>query len=139
MDHPVFLTAYTRTEAIAHGLLVDVTEAAAAAGITLPVAMTWPAWSAGIEWTPAGIAQRPQARDPRQVEQLVRQFAKAIKAAQTCPASLAAAAGSNILDFEIDTGGRHGDGRAVVLPMKAVIAPEGNDAPAITIMLSDEY
>jgi len=139
MDHPAFLTAYTRAEALAAGLLVDVTEAATVAGITLPVAVTCPTWSAGIEWTPAGRAQPPQAGDPRRVQQLVRQFAEAIKAAQACPASLAGAVGDHVLEFEIDTGGRHGDGRALTLPLKAVIAPQGDSAPAITIMLSDEY
>ena len=43
--------AYTRAEAIADGVLVDVTELARAAGFRHPVAMTSAAWSDCVAWT----------------------------------------------------------------------------------------
>jgi hypothetical protein len=44
--------AYTRAQAIADGVLVDVSELAREAGFTVPVAMTLAAWSDLVEWDP---------------------------------------------------------------------------------------
>jgi hypothetical protein len=48
-DAPV-ISSYTRSQAIADGVLVDVTEMAAEAGFKLAVALTRDAWSTAVEW-----------------------------------------------------------------------------------------
>jgi hypothetical protein len=51
---------YTRAEAIADGVLVDVSEVAAEAGFTVPVAMTAAAWADCVAWDAAAEARKPQ-------------------------------------------------------------------------------
>lgn len=45
--------AYTRTQALEDGVLVDVTGVAQEAGFHIPVAMTIAAWTDSVEWTEA--------------------------------------------------------------------------------------
>lgn len=138
MDHPEILDAYSRAEAIAHGLLVDVTAAAAGAGFTVPVALTWAAWSAAVEWPPAGLQREAHAGVPARLQQLVEQFMAAVKRSQSCHRTLEGAATPEGLAFDIEPGGRHGDGPPIVLTLEAVFALEAGQA-AITIMLPDEF
>jgi hypothetical protein len=46
-----FIFTYSRAQAIADGVLVDVSETAREAGFRIPVAMTTTAWAEGVEWT----------------------------------------------------------------------------------------
>lgn len=42
--------SYTRAQAIADGVLIDITERAREAGFRIPVAVTAAAWAACVEW-----------------------------------------------------------------------------------------
>jgi hypothetical protein len=50
---PKLISTYPRSEALADGVLVDVTETAREAGFVLPVAMTRAAWDLCVALTPA--------------------------------------------------------------------------------------
>jgi len=51
---------YTRAQALADGLLVDVTERAKEAGFRVPVAMTAATWSKAVAWSDADSAKQTQ-------------------------------------------------------------------------------
>jgi hypothetical protein len=53
---PKLISSYTRSEALADGVLVDVTETAREAGFVIPVALTRAAWDLCVALSPA--AQR---------------------------------------------------------------------------------
>jgi len=60
-DDAVVIDRYTRAQAIADGLLVDVSEAARKRGIRVPVAVSAAAWADACEWTdrrPAQVGSR---------------------------------------------------------------------------------
>src|SRR6267378_3831832 len=46
-----FLSTYSREQAIADGVLIDITEATAEAGFVIPVAITKSAWDDFVAWT----------------------------------------------------------------------------------------
>lgn len=53
-DGAEVIHVYTRDEAIADGVLVDVTETAREAGFTVPVALTRAAWEEAVAWEHGG-------------------------------------------------------------------------------------
>lgn len=62
---PIFgevIFAYTRADAIADGVLVDVSETAAEAGIRLPVALTADAFADMVTWTRGDACQDESGR-----------------------------------------------------------------------------
>ena len=50
---PKLISSYTRSEALADGVLVDVTETAREAGFVIPVALTRAAWDLCVALSPA--------------------------------------------------------------------------------------
>jgi hypothetical protein len=50
-DYADLIHSYTRAEALADGLLIDVTETAREAGFRIPVALTSTVWSDCVAWT----------------------------------------------------------------------------------------
>ncbi len=50
-EAPDLIYAYSRAQAVADGVLVDVTATAREAGFTVPVAMTCATWADCVEWT----------------------------------------------------------------------------------------
>ena len=54
------IDAYSRAQAVADGVLVDVTAEACETGFRFPVAMTSAAWSDTVEWTPQIEARKPE-------------------------------------------------------------------------------
>jgi hypothetical protein len=50
---PELISSYTRSEALADGVLVDVTETAREAGFVIPVALTRAAWDLCVALSPA--------------------------------------------------------------------------------------
>jgi hypothetical protein len=50
---PELISAYTREDALADGVLIDVTEAAREAGFVIPVALTRAAWELCVAMNPA--------------------------------------------------------------------------------------
>jgi hypothetical protein len=50
-DYADLIHSYTRAEALADGVLIDVTETAREAGFRIPVALTSTVWSDCVAWT----------------------------------------------------------------------------------------
>lgn len=55
--------AYSRAQAVADGVLVDVTATAREAGFTVPVAMTRAAWADCVEWTEETDRRKATSQD----------------------------------------------------------------------------
>ncbi len=123
-----YVSTYTRSDAIADGFLVDVTTQAAAAGFTIPLAITRAAWSESVEWTASDAARQAH---PRQADRLRNLLI-------SCRLSTRLARNSDHLVFEVMCVPRDGTPNLVPVKLKAVIGPSDTIAPALTIMLSDE-
>jgi hypothetical protein len=59
-DDAEVIHAYSRAQAIADGVLVDVSNAAAEAGFKLPCAMTRDAWVDAVEWSEYDEARKAE-------------------------------------------------------------------------------
>ena len=126
-DKPLFteddiIFSYTRGEAIADGVLVDITELAKEAGIKFPTAITAHAWGAAIEPPTDCPCQSIEGRawDVLQVMRFTAQ--KAGDAAR--------------IDFVVRVKQQTGISRDVAL--KALAHPGDQGEPVITIMLPHE-
>ena len=115
--------AYTRSQAIADGVLVDVSEMAAEAGIRFPVALTEALWSEYIE-VPNDDALHCQSVEGRLWDTLMV-FRTAARTAA-----------SDQLFFHVSY---VMEGRKMATPLlKAVCGPGDQGEPVITIMKKDE-
>lgn len=135
---PVIHT-YSRREAIADGVLRDISNGAAEAGFTVPVAITAAAWDECVRWRPEWSREKQPQDETGRLWDLLQ--------------GLKAAAGgaSNLKDrVERDNGEILRYCVAVVPPppatpcqpiateLKAVAHPGDSGEPVITIMLPDE-
>jgi hypothetical protein len=59
-DHGDLIDSYSRAEAIADGVLIDVSAVAGGAGIRYPVALTRAAWERGVR-VPPGVSCQDEA------------------------------------------------------------------------------
>lgn len=120
---------YTRAQAIADGVLVDVTRAAAEAGFRLPVAMTAAAWADCVAWSNAdGERQTHQDRSGR-LWDVVWMASKAARQAQD-------AARVPFQLYRVPRDGRSIRARLTTLHLH--IGPGDDGEPVITILMSDE-
>lgn len=111
--------AYTRAEAIEDGVLIDVSETAKEAGITVPVAVTQNLWSSWIE-VPGELEgiQDEQGR----LWDVLWMFRSAARNAKT-----------NRMDFSVLFQTKERKMKKVLI--NSVIAPGDQGEPVITIML----
>jgi hypothetical protein len=120
---------YTRAQALADGMLVDVTETAREAGFRVPVAMTAAAWSKAVAWTDADSArQTPQDEAGRLWDVLWMAYITARRASGDCR-----------VPFQLHVVPRGGQARAprpTTLHMH--IGPGDEGEPVITLMNPDE-
>lgn len=127
MSHPEIIHSYSRSEALADGFLVDVSELAKQAGFKVPVAMTRAAWSQYVEWTDTdSMRQVHQSQTGRLWDVLVM--------------CMHAARGNNAsgLTFQLKCVPRDGVLSAVLVRLKATIDGGDDGQPVVTIMLPDE-
>ena len=115
------ISTYTRREAIADGVLVDVTETAREAGIRYPVAITRSVWDTIIIPDPRD-RQRGQSAEGRLWDVLWMLKVAARRGGDTLRYSLAVVI----------------KGRRRVVELKSVCGPGDDTKPVITIMLPDE-
>ncbi len=122
---------YTRAQALADGVLVDVTEWARETGFRFPVAMTRAAWADCVGWTETdddrkgGIGQDERGRAH---DVLWMAFLAVKRAAETDRAT-----------FQLLRTPREGRGRAPKLATLVIVCGPGDDAsPVLTIMLPGE-
>lgn len=120
---------YTRAQALADGMLVDVTETAREAGFRVPVALTAAAWGAAVAWTDADSArQTPQDESGRLWDVVWMAYIAARRASGGCR-----------VPFQVHIvprGGKATTPRALTLHMH--IGPGDEAEPVISIMNPDE-
>lgn len=120
---------YTRAQALADGVLIDVTETAQEAGFRLPVALTSAAWHQTVEWTDADSRrQTPQDEAGRLWDVLWMAYLAARRASGSCRVQFQLLA--------VPRGGAARRPRLMVLTMQ-IGAGDGGE-PVITIMLPNE-
>lgn len=118
--------SYTREQAIADGVLVDLTALAAEAGFSCPVAITRTAWAHAIEWTRSEGWQDETGR----AWDVVWMASNAARRA-------ARSTGRRNFDlFRVPNTGRGHQARRITLAM--VAGPGDNAEMTVTIMLPEE-
>ena len=121
---PPLIFSYTRAQAMADGVLIDVTTAAKEAGFVIPVAMTATAWSECVR-VPAGVAGQSESGRLWDVLNLLR-FA------------IRQSNGEAELLFQLHVRNDDTEGEPPLVTLKAVCGPGDDPSPCLTIMLPDE-
>jgi len=121
------IDAYSRADALADGMLIDVSDQAFLVGFKVPVAMSCAAWSQSVEWTEADSQrQGHQDQSGRLWDVLTLCFCAAARTA------------TDELTFSLNCLSRNGKRVPVVMVLKAVIDGGDDGKPVLTIMLPDE-
>ena len=123
---PQLISCYTRSDAIADGLLVDVTEAAREAGFLLPVALTRAAWDLCVALSPA--AERAGNDERGRLWDVLWMLRWAIGRSRGCD-------GSEIRFEVLCITDRLRPSRVT---LRSVVGPGDDRKPAVTVMLPDE-
>jgi hypothetical protein len=114
---------YTRAEAIADGVLVDVTATAREAGIRWPVALTRAVWQRCVS-VPAGVVCQDEASRLWDVLFLLALAARQGKGA--------------VVRFGVLVRNDNSEGIPPLVRLKAVCSPGDHGEPVVTVMLPDE-
>ena len=121
MDEVIY--AYSRANAIADGVLIDVTETANEAGIKYPTALTAAAYGQCVR-VPEGVECQDEAGRLWDTLSMFRLAARSSK-------------GKSIIRFSVLVRNRN-DRPPQPIELKAVCGPGDDAAPVITIMRPDE-
>lgn len=124
------ISAYRRIDAIADGILIDVTDAARAVGIHYPTALTVAAWHECVAWDPRDAHTTGAMQDERgRLHDVL--FMLRVAAGRR--------GAGDMLSFTVSVIRRGGDS-AVPVPqsLRAICGPGDAAAPVITIMLPEE-
>jgi hypothetical protein len=119
----VLIFSYSRGEAIADGVLIDVTETAREAGFRYPVAMTAAAWATCVE-IPEGVTGQDETGRLWDALTMLRH------------ASSRTRGGESTLYFDVLVLNDQTCPRPVRL--KAVCGPDDDGSPCVTVMLPEE-
>jgi hypothetical protein len=118
--------SYSRAQAIADGVLVDVTEMAKKAGFKVPVAMTTEAWTDSVMWLTSDSDRQTHQDESARLWDVLWMLHRAIGMHGNCD--------SMVFEFfRVPRDGRSRRARAAQL--KSMIGPGDDGLPAITIML----
>ncbi len=115
--------AYTRSQAIADGVLVDVTTTAREAGIKYPVAVTRAVWCQYVE-VPDGAQGQDEAG---RLWDVLWMLAFAIRSSREP---------GDTLHYQLYV--KTGKGRPKLVTLKAVCGPDDDGSPCITVMTPEE-
>ncbi len=127
-DFGAVIYRYSRAQAMADGVLVDVSAVAREAGFSISVAITAAAWADCVAWTDIDSARQMHQDEKGRLWDVLRMAELAAKTGQ----------GSR-LAFEmhrVPRGGRYTVPRRIKLHM--TIGPGDAGEPAITVMLPSE-
>ena len=119
----ILIVSYSRTEAVADGVLIDVTETAREAGFRYPVALTAAAWVAAVE-IPEGVTCQDEAGRLWDVLTMLRH------------ASSRTRGGESTILFDVLVLSDRTTPKPVRL--KAVCGPDDDLSPCVTVMLPGE-
>jgi hypothetical protein len=122
-DEKDLIHAYTRAQAVADGVLVDVTMSAQEAGIPYAVALTHTVWCRYVE-VPEGVECQDEAG---RLWDLLRMLRHAIRRAKP---------GTSIVVYQLRV--RNDNGRPKPVTLKAVCVPDDGGSPCVTVMLPEE-
>jgi hypothetical protein len=123
-EETVVIFAYTRAQAIADGVLVDVTDAAREAGFRIPVALTRAVWD-GYVAVPAGVECQDERGRLWDVLFMLR-FA------------IAKGDGGGELRYRLHVRNDNREGDPPLVELKAVCGPDDDASPCVTVMMVDE-
>ena len=123
----------TDAEALADGVLVDITTAAREAGLKMPVAVTAAVFDECIEWTESDAEQSSTQQD-----QKGRLWDVVYLAAFKAQTLVRRGVRQNQGIFQLDVVPRPGRTHPRRRTLKLVIGPSDNHEPVATIMLPDE-
>ncbi len=115
--------SYTRKQAIADGVLVDVTTVAKEAGIRYPTALTQTVWGKYVEVPPEVEAQDEAGR----LWDILWMMKWAIATSRD---------DGDALKFQLHV--RNNNKRAELVTLKAICGPDDDANPCITVLLPDE-
>ena len=122
------ISVYTRTQALADGVLVDVTDTAREAGFVFPVALTHAVWEDCVGWSAEDTKRKGGPQDEMGRLWDVLWMAK-----------LAARKGGERILFQLYRVPREGRGVRAKLVTLAAHCGQGDDGePVVTIMMSAE-
>jgi hypothetical protein len=115
---------YTRAQAIADGVLVEVSATAREAGIRYPLALTWALWERSVAVAP-GVACQDEAGRLWDVVWMLR-----------CAVTLST--GAPEVRFAVHVRNDNRDGVPPVVRLKAGGGPGAQGEPAVTVLLPEE-
>lgn len=122
--------SYPRAQAIADGVLIDVSETARAAGFRWPVAMTDTAWQDCVAWSEADNAAQTYQDEPGRLWDVLTMAGFAIRRQRTS---------GQELRFELTCVPRDGRAtRATTATLKLLIGPGDDGEPVMTILYPEE-
>jgi hypothetical protein len=116
---------YTRSQAIADGVLIDVTEMANEAGFHVPVALTSSVWADYVA-VPEGVEGQDEKGRLWDVLWMCRYGISR----EQCPGA--------VMLFRLCVRNDNREGDPPLVRLKAVFGPDDDARPCITIMLPDE-
>ncbi len=124
-ENNTLIHAYTREQAVADGVLIDVTETAREAGFRIPVAVTSAAWGKYVEVPPGVAGQDERGR----LWDVLWMLLVAIRRN--------GGAGAEIR-YRLHVRNDNRDGEPPLVELKAMCGPGDDGAPCVTVMLPDE-
>ena len=120
---------YTRAQAVADGVLIDVTDMAREAGFRVPVAVTRAVWEDCVAWSDEDSERQVHQDENGRLWDVLWM---ACMAARGCP-------GRDRLIYRLYRVPRDGSSTAAVeTPLKLVVGPGDRGEPVATIMLPEE-
>ncbi len=118
------ISSYTRADAIADGVLIDVSETASEAGIVFPVAVTSAVWAEYVA-VPEGVQCQDEAG---RLWDILWMLKCAIKSGPS----------GSFISFGVHVRNDNRNRTPPLRQLKAVCGPGDNAEPVITIMLPEE-
>jgi hypothetical protein len=124
MNETKLIFAYTRAQAVADGVLVDVSELAREAGFKIPVAVTAGVWAECVE-VPRGVTGQDETGRLWDVLTVLRH-------------TIAAKGNGSRVDFAVHVRKDNEESTPPLVPLYAVCGPGDDAEPVITVMLPHE-
>jgi hypothetical protein len=126
----VVIHSYTRAEAIADGVLVDVSKTAQEAGFRWPVTMTAAAWADCVEWSEEDSRRQVHQDESGRLWDVLWMALVAIRSNTT---------GESQIAYQLYRVPRDGESvEARLTTLKLVAGPGDAGEPVVTIMLPQE-
>lgn len=124
---PIF--SYTRSQALADGVLVDVSAVAEGFGFRIPVALTVGVWCDCVKWAPEDSAAQTYQDEIGRLRDVLWMAYHAAKIARN----------AQVVPFKVLRVARDGvDKKPRLTNLKMVIGPGDGGEPVITILLPNE-